>query len=95
MRTQVGIVGAGPGGLLLSLLLAARGIASVGAYSATALRRVWRAQHFSWWMTSMLHRLGGASELDERRQPVELDLVTGCDAAAAALAETYVGTPLR
>ena len=64
------------------------------AYSETALRRVWRAQHFSWWMTSMLHRFEGASEFDERRQLAELDLVTGSVPAATALAENYVGLPL-
>ena len=64
------------------------------AYSETALKRVWRAQHFSWWMTSMLHRFEGASEFDERRQLAELDLVTSSIPAATALAENYVGLPL-
>ena len=64
------------------------------AYSDTALKRVWRAQHFSWWMTSMLHRFEGASEFDERRQLAELDLVTSSVPAATALAENYVGLPL-
>jgi p-hydroxybenzoate 3-monooxygenase len=63
------------------------------AYSATALRRVWRAQHFSWWMTSMLHRFEGASEFDEKRQLAELDLVTGTVPAATSLAQNYVGMP--
>src|SRR5918993_257587 len=45
-------------------------------YTATVLRRVWRAQHFSWWMTSMLHRFPDASEFDLRRQEAELQLVT-------------------
>jgi p-hydroxybenzoate 3-monooxygenase len=64
------------------------------AYSATALRRVWRAQHFSWWMTSMLHRFEGGSDFDLRRQLAELDLVTSSRAAATVLAENYVGLPL-
>ena len=64
------------------------------AYSATALRRVWRAQHFSWWMTSMLHRFPDANAFDRRRQLAELDLVTSSRAAATALAESYVGVPL-
>jgi p-hydroxybenzoate 3-monooxygenase len=63
------------------------------AYSVTALRRVWRAQHFSWWMTSMLHRFPEASEFDDRRQLAELEFVTGSASAATALAQTYVGTP--
>jgi p-hydroxybenzoate 3-monooxygenase len=64
------------------------------AYSETALRRVWRAQHFSWWMTSMLHRFEEASEFDHRRQLAELDLVTSSAPAATSLAQNYVGMPL-
>jgi p-hydroxybenzoate 3-monooxygenase len=72
---------------------AGEGMAKLEAYTATALRRVWRVQHFSWWMTSMLHRFEGASEFDERRQLAELEHVTTSRAAATALAETYVGMP--
>ncbi|MCZ4501159.1 MAG: binding domain protein [Marmoricola sp.] len=64
------------------------------SYPAAALRRVWRAQHFSWWMTSMLHRFDDASAFDARRQVAELDLVTSSTAAATLLAETYVGAAL-
>ncbi len=64
-------------------------------YSATALRRIWRAQHFSWWMTSMLHRFDDATEFDRRRQLAELDLVTSSEAAATTVAENYVGLPLH
>ncbi|MDQ1656706.1 MAG: p-hydroxybenzoate 3-monooxygenase [Cryptosporangiaceae bacterium] len=63
-------------------------------YTASALRRVWRAQHFSWWMTSMLHRFDGTNDFDVRRQLAELDLVTGSRSAATTLAENYVGLPL-
>jgi len=63
-------------------------------YSRTALRRVWRAQHFSWWMTSMLHRFHDAAEFDLKRQLAELDLVTSSRAAATTVAENYVGLPL-
>jgi p-hydroxybenzoate 3-monooxygenase len=66
----------------------------LATYSETALRRVWRAQHFSWWMTSMLHRFPDASEFDHRRQLAELDLVTSTRAGATMLAENYVGLPL-
>ena len=62
-------------------------------YSETALHRVWRAQHFSWWLTSLLHRFEGASPFDDRRQLAELGLITGTRAAATMLAENYVGTP--
>jgi len=67
--------------------------ASLAAYTATALRRVWRVQWFSWWMTSMLHRFSDASDFDLRRQVAELQLVTSSEAVARTLAEHYVGTP--
>ena len=66
----------------------------LGDYSRTALRRVWRAQHFSWWMTSMLHRFHEGTEFDLKRQLAELDLVTSSRAAATTVAENYVGLPL-
>ena len=61
-------------------------------YSETCLRRVWKAQRFSWWMTSMLHRGAGGAFAD-RIQLAELDYVTGSRAASTALAENYVGLP--
>ena len=62
------------------------------AYSTTALRRVWRAQHFSWWMTSMLHRLHGPDEVFQRRlQLSQLHYTCTSPAAATSLAENYVG----
>jgi p-hydroxybenzoate 3-monooxygenase len=63
-------------------------------YSETCLRRVWRVQHFSWWMTSMLHRFAGDTGFDYRRQLAELEYVTTSHAAAQSLAENYVGLPL-
>jgi p-hydroxybenzoate 3-monooxygenase len=63
-------------------------------YTSTVLRRVWRAQHFSYWMTSMLHRFPDASDFDLRRQLAELDTVTGSLAGSRLLAENYVGLPL-
>jgi len=65
------------------------------AYSATCLRRVWKAQRFSWWMTSMLHKFPGVSPYDERVQLAELDYVASSRAAAKALAENYVGLPFE
>jgi p-hydroxybenzoate 3-monooxygenase len=64
------------------------------SYTSTVLRRVWRAQHFSWWMTSMLHRFSEATDFDLRRQIAELEMVTGTPSAARVLAENYVGLPL-
>jgi len=64
-------------------------------YSDRCLRRVWRAQRFSWWMTSMLHRATDASEFDYRRQIAELEYVTSSRAAMTSLAENYVGMALE
>jgi p-hydroxybenzoate 3-monooxygenase len=62
-------------------------------YSETCLRRVWKAQRFSWWMTTTLHRFETHSPFDRRRQIAELDYVTGSRAAMTSLAENYVGLP--
>ena len=60
-------------------------------YSSAALRRVWRAEHFSWFMTSMLHRLEGGDEFDVKLQLAQLAYVCSSEMAAASLAENYVG----
>jgi p-hydroxybenzoate 3-monooxygenase len=64
------------------------------AYSPSCLRRVWRAEHFSWWMTSMLHRPPGDDPFDLRLQLSQLGYVVTSRAAAASLAENYVGFEL-
>jgi p-hydroxybenzoate 3-monooxygenase len=64
-------------------------------YSETCLRRVWKVQRFSWWMTSMLHRFQDANPFDQRRQIAELDYVTSSRAASQSLAENYVGLPME
>jgi p-hydroxybenzoate 3-monooxygenase len=64
------------------------------SYSATCLRRVWKVQRFSWWMTSMLHRFSDENAFDQRRQLAELDYVTSSRAASVSLAENYVGLPM-
>ena len=61
-------------------------------YTETALKRVWRAEHFSWWMTRMLHKLDDTSPFEQRLQVAELEHVTTSRAAATALAENYVGS---
>lgn len=68
--------------------------AALEGYSARALRRIWKAQRFSMWMTSMLHRLPGDDSFQYRAQLAELDYVTSSVAAATALAENYVGLPM-
>ncbi|WP_020389609.1 4-hydroxybenzoate 3-monooxygenase [Kribbella catacumbae] len=67
--------------------------AALDEYSPRAQQRIWRAQHFSYWMTSMLHRLPGASDFDVRRQLGELDLVVSSAAGSTYLAEAYTGWP--
>ena len=62
-------------------------------YAERALRRVWKAQHFSYWMTTMLHRLPDASDFDVRRQVGELTSVGGSTAGSTYLAEGYTGWP--
>ena len=64
------------------------------AYSETCLRRVWRAQRFSWWMTSMLHRFDRSDLFQLKVQQAELDYVTTSRAAATTIAENYVGAAL-
>ena len=65
------------------------------AYGDTALKRIWRAQHFSWWMTSMLHNHPDASPFDSKRQLAELRTVATSVAGQTLLAENYVGLPLE
>jgi len=60
-------------------------------YSDTCLRRVWRVQHFSWWMTTLLHTFDDHDGYDRRLQRSYLDYVCGSAAAATSLAENYVG----
>jgi p-hydroxybenzoate 3-monooxygenase len=61
------------------------------AYSHRCLERVWRASHFSWWMTTMLHVAG--DQMDEQLMQSQLRYVIGSRAAATTLAENYVGYP--
>jgi len=65
----------------------------LATYSERCLRRVWRAQYFSYWMTNMLHRTDVEDAYEYRRQLAELDTVTSSRAAATNLAENYSGLP--
>ena len=67
----------------------------LASYSQVCLRRVWKVQRFSWWMTAMLHRFGDENPFDRRRQLAELDYVTSSHAASQSLAENYVGLPME
>ena len=65
------------------------------AYSATCMERVWRSTHFSWWMTTMLHRSPGADEMEAQLQLAQLRYVVSSTAAATSLAENYTGFPVQ
>ncbi len=67
--------------------------ALIEGYSRDALRRVWKAERFSWWMTTLLHTFPDSSAFDRKMQVAELDYVTSSSAGATALAENYVGLP--
>ena len=69
--------------------------AALDAYSATCLRRVWKAQRFSWWLTTLLHRSEADTSFDRNRQLAELDYLVHSRAAATSLAENYVGLPFE
>ena len=64
-------------------------------YSAKCLARVWKAQRFSWWMTSLTHRFPDASPFERRAQAAELAYVTSSKAGQTTLAENYVGLPFE
>jgi p-hydroxybenzoate 3-monooxygenase len=64
-------------------------------YSDICLRRVWKAQRFSWWMTQMLHLHPTHNAFDRKRQLAELAYVVTSEAAARSLAENYVGLPVE
>jgi p-hydroxybenzoate 3-monooxygenase len=65
------------------------------SYSEVCLRRVWKVQRFSWWMTSMLHRFRDEDGFSQRLHLAELDYVTSSRAASTTLAENYVGLPFE
>ena len=64
-------------------------------YSARALRRVWKAERFSWWLTSLMHRFPDSEGFGQKMQEAELDYLVNSAAASTTLAENYVGLPLE
>jgi p-hydroxybenzoate 3-monooxygenase len=64
-------------------------------YSDVALRRIWGAVRFSWWMTTLLHRFPDQTEFDQRMQEAELDYLASSTHAQAALSEQYAGLPFE
>jgi p-hydroxybenzoate 3-monooxygenase len=73
--------------------------AGLDDYSRKALRRIWKAERFSWWMTSLMHRFpagpGDTGEVGHRMQTAELDYLVHSQAAMTSLAENYVGLPFE
>jgi len=70
-----------------------RDASGLESYSARALARVWKAQRFSWWMTTLLHEFPEASDYERRLQDAELDYLFSSKRALGSLAENYVGLP--
>jgi len=68
--------------------------AGIDHYSDKCLRRIWKAERFSWWLTTLLHRFPEQSVFEQRIQEAELDYLVHSKAASTALAENYVGLPL-
>ena len=79
----------------LQRFYASRDRSALDAYSATCLERVWKAQRFSYWMTTMLHRSEPETSFDRKRQLAELDYLVHSRAAMTSMAENYVGLPFE
>ena len=69
--------------------------AGIDAYSERCLRRVWRAERFSWWFTSLMHRFPENGEIGQKFQEAELDYLINSEAGSLSVAENYVGLPLN
>jgi p-hydroxybenzoate 3-monooxygenase len=68
--------------------------AGLDHYSERALRRIWKAERFSWWFTSLMHKFPNEGAIAQKLQEAELDYLVNSKAASTALAENYVGLPL-
>lgn len=71
-----------------------RSHAGIDGYSERCLKRIWRAERFSWWFTSLMHRFPGEGEIAQKFQEAELDYLIHSEAGARTIAENYVGLPL-
>jgi p-hydroxybenzoate 3-monooxygenase len=69
--------------------------AGINRYSETCLRRVWKAERFSWWFTSLMHKFPETGAIGQKLQRAELDYLVASTAASTALAENYVGLPFE
>ncbi len=68
--------------------------AGIDRYSELALKRIWRAERFSWWFTSLMHRFPDNGEIGQKLQEAELDYIIHSEAGSRSVAENYVGLPL-
>jgi p-hydroxybenzoate 3-monooxygenase len=75
--------------------LAERSNAGIDHYSERCLRRVWKAERFSWWFTSLTHRFPETGAIGQKLQRAELDYLVSSHAASTAMAENYVGLPFE
>ena len=71
-----------------------RSSAGIDHYSTRCLARVWRAERFSWWFTSLMHRFPDQGEIGQKLQEAELDYLTHSESGSRTIAENYVGLPL-
>ncbi len=69
--------------------------AGIESYSENCLKRVWKAERFSWWMTHLLHRFETETEFEHKIKQAELSYILGSEAGQTTLAENYVGLPLQ
>jgi p-hydroxybenzoate 3-monooxygenase len=69
--------------------------AGIDSYSENCLKRVWKAERFSWWMTHLLHRFETETEFEHKIKQAELSYILGSEAGQKTLAENYVGLPLQ
>jgi len=69
--------------------------AGIDTYSQRALRRIWRAERFSWWLTSLMHKFPDTGAFGQKMQAAELDYLVHSTAASTAMAENYVGLPME
>jgi p-hydroxybenzoate 3-monooxygenase len=72
-----------------------KSVVGIDSYSARCLSRVWKAERFSWWFTSLMHKFPETGEFGQKIQEAELEYLVGSKAASTALAENYVGLPLQ
>jgi len=71
-----------------------RSSAGIDSYSQRCLRRIWRAERFSWWFTNLMHKFPETGEFGQKMQAAELDYLVNSVAASTTMAENYVGLPL-